>query len=244
MQVRLAKMGSAGHAQVRSAAKGRHRLPPDFGVGAGSSSSTSGSSTADVGDGFDEELSPTPHDVPDETDEPQHEKAPIPRTRAVGGRWPRVIAFGLLPALTVVLGGGAGYLTWEVISARFVQVARVESVRAATDGAVALLTYGPDTVGKDVGAARERLTGKFKDFYTLFTRQNVIPNAREKHVSSVVTVPAAAIVRVTTDHAVVMVFVNQTFLSERDPPTSTASDVRVTLEKVGRRWLISEFTPA
>ena len=94
-----------------------------------------------------------------------------------------------------------------------------------------MLTYGPDTVDKDVGAARERLTGKFRDSYTLFTLQNVIPNAREKHVSSIVMVPAAAIVRVTTDHAVVMVFVNQTFLSDRDPPTSTASDVRVTLEK-------------
>ncbi len=162
---------------------------------------------------------------------------------AVTPRWPRLFAYVVLPPLIALLGGGAGLLTWEVVSAHFVRLARAESVRAATDGAVALLTYRPDTVDKDLSAARERLTGAFKDSYTMFTRQEVIPDARAKHTSSVVTVPAAASVQATIDHAVVMLFVNQTFLNDSDPPTSTASDVRVTLEKVGRRWLISEFTP-
>jgi Mce-associated membrane protein len=58
-----------------------------------------------------------------------------------------------------------------------------------------------------------------------------------------VYIPAAASVSATLHHAVVMVYVNQTFMHDPDPPTSTASSVRVTLEKVGRRWLISEFTP-
>ena len=95
----------------------------------------------------------------------------------MGSRWARVVAYGLLPALTVVLGGGAGVLTWEVISAHLLESARVDSVRAAQDGAAAILTYRPDTVDADLGAARDRLTGKFKDSYTLFTHQTVIPDA-------------------------------------------------------------------
>jgi hypothetical protein len=42
----------------------------------------------------------------------------------------------------------------------------LESLRAATDGTAALLCYKPDTVDKDLGAARDRLTGEFKDSYT------------------------------------------------------------------------------
>jgi Mce-associated membrane protein len=172
--------------------------------------------------------------------EPGPASSPAP---PVGSRWARVVGYGVLPALTVVLGGGAGVLTWEVISAHLVEAARIESVRAAQDGAAAILTYRPDTVNSDLGAARDRLTGKFKDSYTLYTHQTVIPDARQKQISSMVYVPGSASVSATLYHAVVMVYVNQTFMHDPDPPTSTASSVRVTLEKVGRRWLISDFTP-
>ncbi len=40
-----------------------------------------------------------------------------------------------------------------------------------------------------------------------------------------------------------LVFVNQTVTVGNDAPTDTNSSVRVTLEKVGDRWLISEFDP-
>ena len=38
-------------------------------------------------------------------------------------------------------------------------------------------------------------------------------------------------------------FVDQTVVVGSDAPTNTASSVRVTLEKVGGRWLISGFDP-
>ncbi len=224
MQVR-ATSDPVDHGQTPSAATGRHRLPrrADSDVTVASESLFDAAPAA----AFPAESNGV-GDTPDD---------------AVAPRWPRLFAYVLLPTLIALLGAGAGLLTWEVVSAHFVRLARAESVRAATDGAVALLTYRPDTVDKDLSAARERLTGAFKDSYTMFTRQEVIPDARAKHTSSVVTVPAAASVQATIDHAVVMLFVNQTFLNDSDPPTSSASDVRVTLEKVGRRWLISEFTP-
>jgi Mce-associated membrane protein len=71
----------------------------------------------------------------------------------------------------------------------------------------------------------------------------VIPGATQKQISAVATVPAAASVSATENHAVVLVFVNQTVTVGTGAPTDTASSVRVTLDKVADRWLISGFDP-
>jgi Mce-associated membrane protein len=42
---------------------------------------------------------------------------------------------------------------------------------------------------------------------------------------------------------VALVFVNQTVVVDKDPPSASASSVRVTMDKVGQRWLISGFDP-
>jgi len=42
---------------------------------------------------------------------------------------------------------------------------------------------------------------------------------------------------------VALVFVNQTVIVGTDPPSATASSVRVTMDKIGPRWLISGFDP-
>jgi Mce-associated membrane protein len=155
----------------------------------------------------------------------------------------RLFAFGVLPALVLLLAGAAGYLKWQSVSIRASQISGVESTAAAKDGTVAMLSYQPDTVDKDLGGARDRLTGTFKDSYTQLTHDVVIPGAKQKHISAVATVPAAASVSATADHAVALVFVNQTVVVGSDPPSATASVVRVTLDKVGDRWLISAFDP-
>jgi Mce-associated membrane protein len=59
----------------------------------------------------------------------------------------------------------------------------------------------------------------------------------------VATVPGASSVRATQSHAVVLLFVNQTVIIGQDAPTNSASTVRVTLDKIGDRWLISQFDP-
>ena len=118
-----------------------------------------------------------------------------------------------------------------------------ESVQAAIDGTVALLSYRPDTVEKDLEAAKSRLTGTFLDAYTSLTHDVVIPGAKQKQISAVATVPAAASTSATATHAVVLLFVDQTVIVGKEAPTNTASSVRVTLDKVDGRWLISQFDP-
>jgi Mce-associated membrane protein len=158
-------------------------------------------------------------------------------------RWSRSIAYALPPVLALLLASTAGFLKWQDVSLRDAAVARAESVRAATDGTIALLSYRPDTVQKDLEAARGRLTGTFLNSYTSLTHEVVIPGAKQKQISAVATVPGAASKSATANHAVVLLFVNQTVIVGQDAPTNTASSVRVTLEKIDGRWLISGFDP-
>jgi Mce-associated membrane protein len=158
-------------------------------------------------------------------------------------KWSRVLAFGVLPLLAVVIAAGAGFLKWQDAWVRGSRVASIESVAAAKDSTVALLSYQPDTVDKDLRAARGRLTGGFKDSYTQLIQDVVIPGATKQHISAVATVPAAASVSATPQHAVALLFVDQTVAVGNDAPTETSSIVRVTMDKTGGRWLISAFDP-
>jgi len=170
-----------------------------------------------------------------ETAEPDKPKRKI--------QWARVFAFGVLPAIALLLALGAGYLKWMDNSVRNDESARDESLKAAKDSTVALLSYKPDTVEQQLHAARDLLTGDFRDSYTSLTNDVVIPGAKQKQISAVATVPAAASVSANPRHAVVLVFVNQTVIVGQDAPTDTASSVRVTMDKVGDHWLISKFDP-
>jgi Mce-associated membrane protein len=169
------------------------------------------------------------------------EAASAPQKRPT--TWSRVLAHGALPAIALLLALGAGYFKWVAGSADDLARARAESVRVAGEDAVVLLSYKADSVDKDLAAARERLTGEFKDAYTELTRQVVVPGAKEKHISSVAKVNAVASVSASADHAVVLAFVDQTVTIGTGAPTDTQPVVRVTLDKVNGRWLVSRFDP-
>jgi Mce-associated membrane protein len=188
-----------------------------------------------------EELADKPEEPTEATDEASESTEPDKPKRAI--QWARVFAFGVLPAVALLLALSAGYLKWMDNSVRDSDHARDASVQAAKDSTIALLSYKPDTVDKQLGAARDLLTGDFRDSYTSLTNDVVIPGAKQKQISAVATVPAAASVSAEPRHAVVLVFVNQTVIVGQDAPTDTASSVRVTLDKIGDRWLISKFDP-
>jgi Mce-associated membrane protein len=157
--------------------------------------------------------------------------------------WSRILAFGVLPGLALMLALASGYFKWVDDSAGDLAQARTESVRVASEDAVALLSYKADSVDKDLGAARERLTGDFKDAYAALTRQVVIPGAQQKHITAAAKVNAAASVSASAGHAEVLLFVDQTVTIGDGAPTDTQPVVRVTLDKVDGRWLVSHFDP-
>ncbi|OBI44846.1 hypothetical protein [Mycobacterium sp. E796] len=178
-----------------------------------------------------------------EGDDAENSEGPEPPAPTRRIKWSRVVAFSVLPLLPLVIAGAAGYLKWQDAWVRGSAVAGIESVAAAKDSTVAILSYQPDSVEKDLGVARDRLTGKFKDSYAQLIHDVVIPGAKKDHIASIATVPAAASVSASPNHAVALVFVNQSVTVGNDAPTDTASAVRVTLDKSDGHWLISAFDP-
>lgn len=158
-------------------------------------------------------------------------------------RWSRVIAYGVLPGVALLIASATGYLKWQDAALRENQAAHPRSVQAAIDGTVALLSYHAETVEKDLDSAKSRLTGKFLDAYTSLTHDVVIPGAKQKQISAKATVAAAALTSQSGDHAAVLLFIDQTVTVGQTAPTDTASSVRVTLDKIDGRWLISQFDP-
>jgi Mce-associated membrane protein len=155
--------------------------------------------------------------------------------------WSRVLVYGLLPGLALLLAMAAGFLKWKDTSIRDVDIARSQSVLAARDSAVALLSFRSGTIESEVEANRERLTGDFLETYTQVTREVLIPNAKERKVSAAASVPSAASVSATGNHAVVLLFVDQTVKTGDSSPADASTSVRVTLDKIGDRWLVSGF---
>jgi Mce-associated membrane protein len=159
-----------------------------------------------------------------------------------GFRWARLLVVAL-PVVALILALGVGYLKWLDGSARESRTAAEQSVRAATDSTIAILSYHPETVDKELAAAADRLSGGFRQQYTQLVNDVVAPGSKQQHISAVAKVPAAASVSATGNHAVVLVFIDQTTTIGNDAPTQTTSSVRVTLDKVDGKWLISQFDP-
>jgi Mce-associated membrane protein len=115
---------------------------------------------------------------------------------------------------------------------------------AATEGSVALLSYSPDSIDRDLATANSHLTGEFLTYYRQFTDEIVRPAAKQKSIKSSATIARAAISEMHTDSAVVLLFVNQTSTSsDRPEPSLLASSVLVTLTNVDGNWLIAKIEP-
>ena len=180
----------------------------------------------------------------DETEaaEAAADAAAAPVERGSRFSWTRLLVVAL-PALALIIALGVGYLKWLDGAARESRAAAEASVRAASESTIAILSYKPETVDRDLKAAAERLTAGFRQQYTQLVNDVVAPGAKQQHITAVATVPAAASVSATGKHAVVLVFVDQTTTIGNDAPTQTTSSVRVSLENVDGRWLISQFDP-
>jgi Mce-associated membrane protein len=169
------------------------------------------------------------------------------RIRAVGRRMRRVLAWWrqilLTTVLVTTLGFGAGYFYY--VYRPDLQTDRAEAhqvIKAASDGAVALLSYSPDTLQRDFNNAKSRLTESYLTYYQQFADQIVGPAAQRGHLTTTATVIRAAVSELQPNSAVVLVFVKQKTASKEKPqPIVTSSSVRVTLAKVKGSWLIEKF---
>ncbi|WP_210419663.1 hypothetical protein ACRDU6_12760 [Mycolicibacterium sp. ELW1] len=159
-----------------------------------------------------------------------------------GSHWAAI----LLVVLLVASAGAAGGVYWWLYrpDQQTNSAAQQQAINAARDGTVALLSYSPDSLDKDLANAKSHLTGEFLKYYSQFTDQIVAPAAKQKGVKTEATVARAALSEMHPSDATVLVFVNQVTTSkDRPDPALATSSVMVKLTKTDGRWLISEFNP-
>jgi Mce-associated membrane protein len=172
-----------------------------------------------------------------------------PSEAGAAPRWGRFRGLLVPLVLAVLLLGSAGLASWLYLNQfrpdRETNAAVAgDTIKAATTGAVALLSYAPDTMDKDFATAKSHLTGDFLSYYSQFTHDIVTPAVQQKSVKTSASVVQSAVSELKPDSAVVLVFLNQTTTSKDNPDGSfTASSVKVGLTKVDGNWLISAFDP-
>lgn len=157
----------------------------------------------------------------------------------------RILA-GVLAVLLIASAGSTAWLYFHTYrNDRAVGQAASDAVlQQAKDATIAVLSYSPDNLDKDLDAAKSHLTGDFLTYYTQFTDQVVRPAVKTKKVSTSANVVQAAVSEMQPDQAKVLVFVNQvTTSADRTEPSLTSSSVVVTMKKIDGRWLISAFDP-
>jgi Mce-associated membrane protein len=189
------------------------------------------------------ETSASEIDVPEDA---EFEVTPDLQTSEVNPKRRRRWLPALLAALLIASAGAAGGVYWWIYrpDQQTNAAAQQRATDAARDGTVALLSYAPNTLDKDLANAKSHLTGEFLKYYGDFTDKIVAPAAKQKGVKTEATVTRAAVSEMQPDRAVVLVFVNQVTTSkDRPDPALATSSVMVTMVKQDGRWLISEFNP-
>jgi Mce-associated membrane protein len=157
-------------------------------------------------------------------------------------RWHPILATALVTA-TVAVAAGLFFFQYRPAQ-RFDDTATHQAVQAASDGAVAVLSYSYSNLDTDFANAKSHLTGEFLSYYSKFSQDFIAPAARQGHLTATAKVLRAAVSELHPDSAVVLVFINQNTASKGKPePLTTASSVLVTLTKVNGSWLIAKLDP-
>jgi Mce-associated membrane protein len=155
-------------------------------------------------------------------------------------RW-RPILLTMLLVAALAFGAGYFYFVYRP-DLQTDDAAAHQVIKAASDGAVALLSYSPDTLDRDFTNAKSRLTDNYLAYYQRFADQIVGPSAQRGQVTTTATVVKAAVLELHPNSAVVLAFVKQKTASKEKPePVVTSSSLRVTLTKVNGSWLIEKF---
>jgi Mce-associated membrane protein len=163
-----------------------------------------------------------------------------PWLRRCRASWRPIMLTTLLIAATGI-AAGLYYLEYRP-DRQTSSAAADEVIRAASSGAVALLSYSPDSLSRDVDNAKSRLTVDFQAYYERFTERILAPTAQGAQVTTTARVVRAAVAELQPNSAVVLVFISQKTASKEKPePVKTSSAVRVALTRANGSWLIAKF---
>ncbi len=164
------------------------------------------------------------------------------RARRCLARWRSIVATTLV-LVAVGVAAGVYFIVYRP-DQRVGDAAAHRAIRAASDGAVAVLSYSYDHLDRDFSTAKSHLTGEFLAYYSKFTQNIVGPTAQQLQLTATAKVIRAAVSDLHPDSAVVLVFVDQTTASmQKKDPAKNESSVLVMLRKINGSWLIAKFDP-
>lgn len=156
-------------------------------------------------------------------------------------RW-RITSLVALTALVAVTAWAALRLAARVRQDDAVAQARTAALAAAATEIRQILSYDYRSIGADLTRARNDTTGQFRGEFAVLASQLIGPAASQQHTVTTAAVPAASVVSATPDQVVVLLFIDQRTQSRvRPQPQQTAGQLRVTMQRVGGRWLVAQF---
>jgi Mce-associated membrane protein len=172
---------------------------------------------------------------------------PSSRRRGVGrwlrrclARW-RVILLAITLVAATGFAAGYFYLVYRP-DVQTDDAAAHQVIKAASDGAVALLSYSPDTLTQDFNNAKSRVTDGYLPYYQRFAEKIVGISAQRGLVTTNATVIKAAVAEMHPNSAVVLAFLKLKTMSKDKPdPVVTSSSLRVALTRVNGAWLIENL---
>jgi Mce-associated membrane protein len=124
--------------------------------------------------------------------------------------------------------------------------ARTQAVSAARAAASDILGYDYRSLDASIRRARAQTTGAFRTEYDK-TSKTLLPQATKVKAIVQATIGSAAVMSATGERVQVLLFVDQATVKqvagEKTPTTRIdQSRVRVTMTRVGGRWLVSELS--
>jgi Mce-associated membrane protein len=149
----------------------------------------------------------------------------------------------LLSALVIVLLAVAVVVSqWQLSDQRSLEGQRTSAVSAAKTDAVDVASYDYRHLAQDFGAVEHEATASFRRSF-IKSSDALTKVLTQYHATAKATVLSAGLVSLSSTAAVVILFVNQTVANTaQKAPTTDDSRIKVTLDRSGGRWLISNLT--
>ena len=154
----------------------------------------------------------------------------------------RITAAAVLGVLVAGVAATAVRLAVQAHDDAAVAAARTIALAAARTDIRQILSYDYRSISADLARARSDTTGEFRGEFAVLASQLIGPAAAQQHTITWATVPAASVVSATADRVVVLLFIDQNTANKAQPqPQQVASQVRVTMQRAGGRWLVAQF---
>jgi Mce-associated membrane protein len=160
----------------------------------------------------------------------------------------RRLAWWVLVVVLVAATAGAGYFGVAQMNSKDRPPAVVdgaaqrESVQKTTSTDLQkLLSYDFQTIEQTLNAAASQLTPKFRSTFLDKANKEIIPQARQRKMTSQVNIVGVGVTDLDDARASVIAFVNSTYSSPDSQPVYSGSRLRVALAKHGDSWLIDQI---